>query len=62
MQELTISVPEAGRRISCGRNLSYRLAREGKIPVIKLGKKLRVPIAALERMLQEVGRKEESAR
>ena len=55
-EQLTISVPEAGRMLGCGRNLSFKLARENKIPVLRLGKKLRVPVRALELMLENVGR------
>jgi hypothetical protein len=54
MDEKTLSVPEAGKRyFDLSRNGSYVAVRLGMIPVIKLGKKLRVPIIALERMLQE---------
>ncbi|MEN6356547.1 MAG: excisionase family DNA-binding protein [Armatimonadota bacterium] len=55
--EWTISVPEAGRRIGVGRSVAFRLAREGVIPVLRLGKKMRVPVEALNRMLAEAGRK-----
>ena len=48
----TVSVPEAGRALGVGYSLSYRLAKAGKIPVLRLGRKLRVPIAALEEMLK----------
>jgi excisionase family DNA binding protein len=54
-QRLTISVIEAGEMLGIGRNKSYELAAQGVIPTLKLGKKLRVPIAALERMLDEAG-------
>jgi excisionase family DNA binding protein len=50
-QRLTISVPEAGRRLGIGRNHAYECARRGELPVIRLGHKLVVPLAALERML-----------
>ncbi len=51
----TISVEEAGRRyFGIGRNLAYRLAHEGKIPTIKLGRLLRVPVIAMERKLERV--------
>jgi hypothetical protein len=54
MDEKTLSVPEAGKRyFNLSRNGSYVAARLGMIPVIKFGKKLRVPVIALERMLQE---------
>ena len=51
--ELTISVPEAGRRLSLGKNASYEAARRGELPVLRFGRKLRVPIVALERLLAE---------
>lgn len=52
VQRKTLSVPEAGREyFELGRNASYEAARRGEIPVIKVGRKLRVPVAALEAML-----------
>ena len=48
----TISVPVAGRRyFGLGKNASYAAAARGEIPVIKIGARLRVPVAALERMM-----------
>ena len=50
----TMSVPEAGRMyFELSRNGSYEAARRGEIPVIRIGKKLRVPICRLEKMLEE---------
>ena len=49
--ELTLSVPEAGRRLGLGKNLSYEAAQRGELPVLRFGRKLRVPVAALERLL-----------
>jgi Helix-turn-helix domain len=52
----TISVPEAGERyFGLSRNGSYDAAARGDIPAIKIGKLLRVPVRALERMLDEAG-------
>jgi hypothetical protein len=52
----TISVPEAGRRyFDLGRNASYDAAKRGEIPVIKIGSRLRVPVSALDRMLEQAG-------
>ena len=52
-QPKTLTVPEAGRvYFDLGRNASYEAARRGDIPTIKIGRLLRVPVAALERMLQ----------
>jgi excisionase family DNA binding protein len=50
--EKTISVPEAGRRyFGLGRGTSYEAAHRGDIPTIRIGRRIRVPIRALERML-----------
>jgi hypothetical protein len=57
MEPKTLSVPEAGRRyFGLGRNASYDAARRHEIPVIRIGKRLRVSVVALERQLQEIGK------
>ncbi len=49
-----LSVPEAGRRyFNLGRAASYEAARRGEIPIIRIGRKLFVPIQAIENMLSE---------
>jgi excisionase family DNA binding protein len=48
---LAISVPEAGKRLGIGRSAAYAAAASGQLPVIKLGGSLRVPLRALERLL-----------
>jgi hypothetical protein len=49
----TLSVPEAGRDyFDLGRNASYEAAKRGDIPVIKVGRKLRVPIVVMEAKLK----------
>jgi excisionase family DNA binding protein len=58
---LTISVVEAGRRLGLGRDSAYAAAREGKIPVIKFGRLCRVPIRALERMLEQASAEQKPA-
>ena len=53
--QLTISVPEAGKRyFNLSRNAAYAAAKRGEIPTIRIGRLLRVPIRALERMLDGV--------
>jgi len=48
----TLSVPKAGRDyFDLGRNAAYAAAKRGDIPTIRIGKLLRVPVRALERML-----------
>jgi hypothetical protein len=51
-EPLTISVPDAGKRyFGLSRNGAYDAAKRGEIPTIKIGRLLRVPIRALEAML-----------
>ncbi len=51
-----LSVPNAGRTyLNLGRNASYEAARRGDIPTIKIGRKLVVPIRAMEKLLDNVG-------
>ena len=51
----TMSVPECGKLyFDIGKNASYEAAKRGDIPTIKIGGKLRVPIVAAERKLEEV--------
>ena len=49
---LTISVPEAGKQyFGLSRNAAYEAAARGDLPVIRIGRLLRVPVRALEKML-----------
>jgi len=51
-KQLTVSVPEAGKRyFNLSRNASYAAAKRGEIPVIPIGRLLRVPVRAMERKL-----------
>jgi excisionase family DNA binding protein len=47
----TLSVVEAAKLLGIGRNQAYEAAHRGEIPTIKIGKRLLVPAAALERLL-----------
>jgi excisionase family DNA binding protein len=47
----TYNIEEAGRLLGVGRNQAYDAAKTGQIPTIKIGKRLLVPKAALDRML-----------
>jgi excisionase family DNA binding protein len=52
-ERLTYNIEEAGQLLGCGRNQAYLAARAGQIPTIKIGKRLLVPKAALDRMLED---------
>jgi hypothetical protein len=49
--DLTWSIPYAGRKANLAKNASYAAARRGEIPTIRFGKKLRVPKAKFLRIL-----------
>jgi excisionase family DNA binding protein len=51
----TLTIEEVGEVLGIGRNLAYALAREGHLPVLRLGRKrLVVPKRALDEMLNGV--------
>jgi hypothetical protein len=52
----TLSVAEAGKLYFnlCPRS-AYQAVARGEIPVIRIGRLMRVPVPALERMLAEAG-------
>ena len=46
-----LSVPEAGRLLGICRDSAYAAVRNGTLPSIRIGKRIVVPRAALERLL-----------
>jgi excisionase family DNA binding protein len=48
----TATIVEVAKVLGIGRNQAYEAARRGEIPTIKIGKRILVPVVALERMLQ----------
>lgn len=50
-QRATLTVDEAALRLGIGRNAAYDAVKRGEIPSIRIGRRLLVPVAALERML-----------
>ncbi len=54
-EAVTMSVPEAGRRLGIGRNAAYDAAARGEIPMIRIGRRMLVPRAAFDRMLEKAG-------
>jgi excisionase family DNA binding protein len=47
----TLSVEEAGRILGISRGSAYAYAKDGSLPRIRLGSRLLVPKAALDKML-----------
>lgn len=58
-EKLTLSVDETAKILGVGRNSAYEAIARGEIPVIRVGKRLLVPKAALEKLLsgnqEEIG-------
>ena len=55
LQPLTYSVPEVARLLGINRNTAYELAARGALPTIRLGKRVLVVRAGLERLLESAG-------
>jgi len=51
-ESLTMTVEEAAAALGISRNLAYEAARDGRIPAIRIGRRLLVPRRALERLLE----------
>jgi excisionase family DNA binding protein len=47
----TTTVPAAAKRLRIGRNQAYRAVACGQLPAIKIGRRLLIPTAALDRLL-----------
>jgi excisionase family DNA binding protein len=55
---LTLSVPEAGKRyFGLSRNGSYAAAERGEIPTIKVGRLLRVPVRAMDQLMESASQR-----
>ena len=52
-KRLCITVPEAADMLGLSRNFAYELVNRGELPVVKFGKRLLIPRAALEKMLEK---------
>jgi excisionase family DNA binding protein len=50
-ERLTLTVVEAGRKLGLSRMTAYVAAKNGQIPTIRIGRRILVPRAALERLL-----------
>lgn len=47
---LTVSVAEAGRRLGISRGLMYEAIRRGEIPSIRIGRRILIPVAPLDKL------------
>jgi hypothetical protein len=52
---LVLDVPKAGEMLGLNRNAAYAAAKRGDIPTIRIGKLIKVPKVAFDRMLERAG-------
>ena len=51
-ERLTVTVVEAARILGIGRALAYQAAATGDLPTVRVGKRILVPLARLQLMLE----------
>lgn len=51
IRKQTMTVSEAANALGVGRSAAYEAARTGEIPTIRIGRRVLVPVAALEALL-----------
>lgn len=51
IERATLSIREVARILGVGKNAAYTAVRTGELPVVRIGGRLLVPRAALERLL-----------
>lgn len=52
-ERLTLTVEEAASLLGISRNLAYELVADGRLPSIRLGRRVLVPRQALYRLLDD---------
>ncbi|MDD5094756.1 MAG: helix-turn-helix domain-containing protein [Dehalococcoidia bacterium] len=55
MDRLTLTVEETAKLLGIGRNVAYEMVAQGKLPALRLGKRIVISRAGLERMLAAAG-------
>lgn len=55
---IVMTVEEAARVLGISRGLAYAAVREGWLPHVRMGRRIIVPVAALERFLEEAAQAE----
>ena len=58
LERKTVTVKEAATLLGIGRDTAYAAVRDGTLPSIRLGKRLVIPIAALNKLLAEAGQED----
>jgi excisionase family DNA binding protein len=56
-QRVTLDVDEAAKLLGLSRNAAYAAVAAGQLPAIRLGRRIVIPRAAFERLLEQAGAK-----
>ena len=56
VKRLAVTPREAFELLSIGRDTGYEAIRRGEIPSVKIGRRILVPIAGLEKMLADASK------
>lgn len=51
-QRLLLRIPEAAALLGVGRSTVYQLVQQGTIPIVRIGRSVRVPAAALDEWVE----------
>ncbi len=62
MERLMLKPREAAEAVGIGRTLFYRLVKSGAIPSCRVGKAIRIPVAALKMWAEAQGKQQNVAR
>jgi excisionase family DNA binding protein len=60
-QRLLLRIPEAAKALGLGRTKLYELITAGELPVIRVGRAVRVSVTALQKWVEEQGKQQLSA-
>ena len=52
IERRAMSIPEVAASLGIGLSKAYEAARTGELPTIKIGKRILVPVAAFNKMLE----------
>jgi excisionase family DNA binding protein len=53
-QRLTLTVEEAGQMLGVSRSYAYELVRQGELPCMRLGRRIVIPVRALDALIDRV--------
>ena len=59
MDRKTYTIEEAAKALGIGRSSAYQAAKTGEIPTVRIGRRLLVPVVAIDRLLDNTGRSDQ---